>query len=301
MADTTIETLPSNPVYFDEGTALKLSQAFAQQDKLEELLRLVFVQMRATCSTTGLQFIHADQAIDLEYGQTRGHHAQYNLRFRDEHFGTLTRYFARPQSDQDLQTGEDLIGLALLAIRNAVKLYHTRDQAPADNLPDNLSTDEKLALAEVAGITADQGEAQSKSDTLVLVSLDDYTDIVARDGADWADILMTSVHQQLSTGLRSADGVYHIGDDLIAVLLPRTTGTQALQVAQKIRVLIASLHLRGDAVKAQLTASMGVSCSAHARTAEDVMANAKIALAQARVTGSNQIKLFDPSEERNAG
>ncbi|MEM7098140.1 MAG: diguanylate cyclase [Pseudomonadota bacterium] len=302
MADT-IATLPTKPVFFDEATALKLSQVFAQQDRLEELMRLLFVQMRATCATTGLHFANPAQNIDMAFGQTRGHHAEYNLKFRDEVIGTLTRYFARPQSEPDLQTGEDLIGLAMLAIRNAVKLYdlHKPVAAQEKELADHLSTDEKLALAEVASVTADPDAAQTKSDTLVLVSLDDYPTIVERDGADWADILMTSVHQQLTTGLRSADGAYHIGDDLIAVLLPRTTGNQALQVAQKIRVLIASLHLRGDAVKNQLTASMGISSSSNARTAEDVMANAKIALAQARVSGANQIKLFDPNEERNAG
>ena len=84
-------------------------------------------------------------------------------------------------------------------------------------------------------------------------------------------------------------------------LLPRTTEAQAILVTQKIRTLVASLHLRSDTTDTQLTACMGVSSSLHAVTAEDVMANARIALAQARASGRNQLKVYDPAEERDAG
>ncbi len=292
-----VQSLPISPVFFDEATALKLAQVFSQQDNLNELLRLLYVQMRAVCNSTGMQFINRSLDLNLTFGQARGHHAEYNLKFRDEEIGTLTRYFARPQQDQDIQTGEDLIGLALLAIRNAVKHYHDKPAQQATEAQQALSADEKLALAEIAATD----KAEAKADTLILVSLDNYAAICERDGGDWADILITSVHQQLESGLRSADGVYHIGDDLIAVLLPRTTERQAMQVAQKIRVLVASLHLSGEARQSQLTATMGISSSIHADSAEAVMANARIALAQARTSGHNQLKVYDPGEQRDAG
>ena len=293
------QALPISPVFFDEATALKLAQVFGQQSDLRELLRLLFVQMRAVCNSSGLHFINPDKTIEHHFGQSSGHHAEYNLHFRDQPVGTLTRYFSRPQQDQDIQTGEDLIGLALLPIRNALQAPQSQvvAHAAASASTSGLSVDEKIALAEIA--SPDQG--QTKADTLILVSLDDYSLIAERDGSDWADILITSVHEQLTVGLRSADGVYHIGDDLVGVLLPRTTEAQAQQVAQKIRVLITSLHLGGKSEQAQLTASMGISSSAHGSTAEDVMANARIALAQARTQGPNQIKVYDPTEERDAG
>ena len=291
-----IEHLPISPVYFDEATALKLAQVFSQQDDLRELLRLLYVQMRAVCQTAGLHFVSATQPVEFSFGQTAAHQAQYNLQFRDENIGVLTRYFVHPQQDQDIQTGEDLIGLALLAIRNAAK-SHSKRPEPDMTEQAQLSTDEKLALAEIAS----PDKAQPKADTLVLVSLDNFAGIIERDGEEWADILMTGMHQQVEHGLRSADSVYHIGDDLIAVLLPRTTQQQAIQVAHKIRTLVASLHLRGDSTATQLTASMGISSSLHADTADDVMANARLALAHAQATGRNQLKVYDPHEERNAG
>ena len=103
---------------------------------------------------------------------------------------------------------------------------------------------------------------------------------------------MNSVHGQIKEGLRQADGVYQISDELIAVLLPNTSRKQATEVAEKIRVLVSSLHLSGG-VNDQLTACMGVSDAKLAATAEEVMANAKVALASAQNQGRNTIQAYD--------
>ena len=58
-------------------------------------------------------------------------------------------------------------------------------------------------------------------------------------------VTASSVHSQIKSGLRHADGVYQIADELIAVLLPNTTMQQASEVAAKIRILVSSLHLSG--------------------------------------------------------
>jgi GGDEF domain-containing protein len=102
--------------------------------------------------------------------------------------------------------------------------------------------------------------------------------------------------------LRDADGVYHIGDDLIAVLLPNTTGGRAEDVAKKVRALIASLHLRdgggdgggGGELSQQLTACMGLADARTVATAEEVMDHAKQALRKAQTAGANQINIYQP-------
>ena len=278
--------LHQSPTHFDDATALRLSQAFGEQTDIRQLLRLLFTQMRALCSTSGLRFENRDANLDIELGQSAQHSAQYNLEFRNESIGVLTRYFVRSQNDQDIETGEDLIGLALTAIRNTVIMSRAN---PIANHEAQFSSAEQIALAEVATLDADEQAA----DTLVLVGLDHYQSIKSEDGEEWVDILMSSVHQQIKEGLRSADGVYHIGDDLVAVLLNKATITQAKLVTQKIRVLVASLHLKGNSVTDQLTACMGISTARDGESADQVMANAKHALAQARANGVNQEAVFE--------
>ena len=134
-----------------------------------------------------------------------------------------------------------------------------------------------------------------KTDALILLALDDYPAIKSRDGEEWAQILMSSVHEQIKEGLRDADGVFHIGDDLIAVLLPNTTGNRADDVAKKVRTLIASLHLRGGDISQQLTACMGLADARTAGTAEEVMEHAKQALRKAQTEGVNLINIYQPA------
>ncbi|MEM9620798.1 MAG: diguanylate cyclase [Pseudomonadota bacterium] len=295
--------------HFDDATALRLQHAFGDKTRVDDLLRLLFTQLRALCRTSGLEFTYAPLGLSYQLGQVHRHTAQYNLHYHDQALGTLTQYFSRAQNEQEIQTAEDLLSLALVPLRNALTLaayaadtpataregdqatnVHTlplQTASPTSAAQAQLSNEEQIALAEVAAVGTEQ-----KSDALILVSLDGYAQMVRTHGEEWAHIIMSTVHHQIDDGLRSADGVYHIGDDLIAVLLPRTTLAQARQVADKVRVLVASLHLRGNQVDDQLTASMGISNAQQAQTAEQVMAQARQALQEARTAGDNQIVVF---------
>ncbi len=277
----------ANVVYFDDRTALQITQAFNQETELPELLDLLFGQLGAMTETRGLRFVYKPLGIDLNLGSRERHSAEYNLTFRDTPIGTLTLYFALTQHEQGIQTCEDLVSLAFVSLRNAVTLLELKNQPQA--ISTELTKEEAVHVAEVTALPT---RKEANSDALVLVALDDYERILERDGEEWAHVLMSSVHEQIESGLRAADGVYHINDDLIAVLLPNTNLAQAEEVAKKVRMLIASLHLRGDTLSQQLTACMGVADATAAGTAEQVMDRARSALARARAEGSNQIEVY---------
>jgi diguanylate cyclase (GGDEF)-like protein len=288
----------SNLVFFDDRTALHLTQAFGQENDLEPLLGLLFKQIQALTNAGGMQYIYKPLGINITIGEQTSYNADYNLSFRDAQLGKLQLYFAQHHSEHDLQTCEDLISMAFVALRNAVTVLELR------NKPEPISTAERQSLAAVAPLAKEE-----KSDALILLALDDYSAIRSRDGEEWAQILMSSVHEQINEGLREADGVYHIGDDLIAVLLPNTTGSQAQEVAKKVRTLVASLHLRGGELQAsadgvpqhQLTACMGLSDARSAKTAEEVMQHARLALATAQQNGKNQIGIYQAEEHNPSG
>lgn len=278
-----------NLVYFDDRTALHLTQAFANEVDLEPLVQLLFSQLQATSAIAGLQYRYQPLGIDLNFGNRDLHTADYNLSFRDNQLGTLMLYFSRPQHEQSMQTCEDLISMAFPSIRNAVTLLEARNQ------PAPLSGAEQQTIASFARAKEAPLAKEEKTDALILLALDDYPAIKSRDGEEWAQILMSSVHEQINEGLRDADGVYHIGDDLIAVLLPNTTSKRADDVAKKVRALIASLHLRGGEISQQLTACMGLADARTAGTAEEVMDHAKQALRKAQSAGANQINTYQPA------
>lgn len=273
---------PQTYTHFDDRTALHLSQAFGQELELEPLLALLHAQLQALTASQGLRYRYPPLGIDLNLGLRERHTSEYNLSYRDEMLGDMTLFFARKQHAAEIETSEDVVALAFTALRNAITRLKLK-VAPSQS--------------EKALLNPTHLDAQSdKTDTLILLAVDSMEAIKERDGEEWAHILMTSVHKQIEEGLRQADGVYHVGDELIAVLLPHTTDEQAMEVAKKIRLLIASLHLRGNDIQTQLTASMGLAAARGASVAEEVMANAKRALAIARDKGANEIHRHVSSE-----
>ena len=139
----------------------------------------------------------------------------------------------------------------------------------------------------------DAGAPRSE-DALLLLRLDGYADISTRDGETWAYMLLQSALTQIRTGLRDADSVFQVEDDCLAVLLPGTSATQAHEVADKLRVLIAALQLVKDRDTTELTACVGIATTAGAGTAEDVLETARAALEEAEAAGTNQIR-FRPA------
>lgn len=271
----------TSAVHFDDRTALHLTQAFNQESEVPSLLALLFSQLQALCGAHGL--IYKNDQIDMEcrMGKTAHHNAEYNLQFGDADLGTLTIYFPRAQNEAELQTSEDLLALMFTALKNVVALTAAQQEAQQNAAPALIPSQDVQELSK-----------DEKADALVLLALDGYADMVSQAGEEWAQILMTSVHTQIKEGLRQADGVYQISDELIAILLPNTSKDQANAVAEKVRILVASLHLTG-ATDGQLTASMGIADAKLAKTAEDVMANAKVALAVARDSGRSSIQMYD--------
>lgn len=211
-----------------------MTQAFNQEETLKGLLELAHTQLTALCGTDGLRFTH--ESLDTEFlvGHQAVHAAEYNLNVNERDLGQLTLFFRRRQNEQEVQTCEDLLALALSALRNQIDLLKATQTLNPGPSPDPNQAGGEKSLAD-----------EEKADALVLVTLDGYRDMKSRDGDEWSQVLMTSVHGQIEEGLRQADGVYQIADDLIAVLLPHTSRKQALEVAHKIRVLVASLHLTG--------------------------------------------------------
>lgn len=281
-----------NIQFFDHAVALNLVQAFHRQLELEGLLQLFYSQASAVLQTAGMRYRNDGENVDWQRDQQRGHAASYNLTYQNEQFGELTFYFVTPVSEDVLATAEDLVALAMSPLRNALLyrralLGHPRPGTGGTAAPAIRAPEPGAMRASDSGLQA------GRDDALILVRIDDIEEIRQRDGDAWAQTLVQAVQNQIDEGLREADGVFQIGDGQLAVLLPNTSGEAAAEVAVKLRVLIAGLHLASGDVDRQLTACMGVAGTAGAASAESVLDQAREALAQARREGPNSIRRYD--------
>jgi diguanylate cyclase (GGDEF)-like protein len=256
---------------FEPEVALNLVQAFHRQLELQPLLELFFAQVQAVVQAVGVCYRNPDRNIDLLLGEEGRHTASYNLSYQEEKLGELVCHFRSRVTEESLETAEDLITLAMAAVRNALRYRAATEAGTARELPGDLTL------------------TPGGNDSLVLVRLDGHAEILERDGEAWAQTLLKSVQGQLSEGLRAADAVYQIDRSTLAVVLPHTPVERARDVAGKLRVLIASLHLRDGDVSQQLTACMGIASTRAARSAEEVLGWAREALESAEREGSNTV------------
>ena len=291
MASITKLKTSQSVQYFDHGAAFNLVQAFHRHLDLGDLLQAFFAQAHTLLECVGMRYRNPPDEIDVELGESGPHTTSYNLTYQEENLGELVFCFKRRVTEETLATAEDLTSLVMSPINNA--LLHRRALlrvadvvANSDARPDSKTKPKPKRAA---------GVKPGDDDTLVLISLDGFDKIRDRDGSEWAQALVHAMQDQIREGLREADGVFQIDDEMLAVLLPRTSSDAAIEVAKKVRVLIAGLHLRDGAISTQLTACMGIAGTRDAGDAEQVLDQARAALKTAQREGSNRIELFSGS------
>jgi diguanylate cyclase (GGDEF)-like protein len=134
-----------------------------------------------------------------------------------------------------------------------------------------------------------------RSTALVMLDLDDFKQYNDTYGHLAGDELLRAMAVALVQSLRTADTLARYGGEEFVVILPETELAVALQVAERLRQLIAHLPLRpGGADGRPVTVSLGVSAAPlHALTPTDLVNAADVALYQAKARGKNQSVAYD--------
>jgi diguanylate cyclase (GGDEF)-like protein/PAS domain S-box-containing protein len=135
---------------------------------------------------------------------------------------------------------------------------------------------------------------------LLFIDLDNFKDINDTLGHDIGDLLLQQVGQRLESGMREGDTVARLGGDEFVVML-EDLSESALEAAAQVeaigeKILTAlnqpyQLATHGY----QSTASIGVALfSNHNQSQEELLKHADIAMYQAKNSGRNVLRFFDP-------
>lgn len=129
---------------------------------------------------------------------------------------------------------------------------------------------------------------------LVIMDVDHFKSVNDRFGHAAGDAVLQTVADTIREGLRELDVLGRIGGEEFALLLPETTRTEALTIAERMRRRIDELRIEHDGNELTLTASFGVT----AREPGDVrldsmMRRADHALYRAKAAGRNCTAVSD--------
>jgi diguanylate cyclase len=135
--------------------------------------------------------------------------------------------------------------------------------------------------------------------SVLLVDLDQFKTINDSHGHRAGDEVICSAAAALRGRLRVNDIVARLGGDEFAVLLPATGSAEAVYVAEQLRAAIAG-ERHGESADLMVTASIGVATADGGEiSADDLLADADIAMYQAKDAGRDRVARFNP--DRRAG
>ena len=148
----------------------------------------------------------------------------------------------------------------------------------------------------------DQAVRFSHQGAVLFFDLDQFKDVNDISGHQVGDALLQRVAEQLQALTRPCDILARLGGDEFAWLLPESTEAQAIKVAERAQQVIRSVVMHARSRRHQVSASIGIVVFPdQGRESHQVMANADLAMYQAKEQGRGRWHVFstgDQSRER---
>jgi diguanylate cyclase (GGDEF)-like protein len=154
----------------------------------------------------------------------------------------------------------------------------------------------KRSLEEAMKRMAAQATRTASPLAAVLFDLDHFKQVNDTFGHSKGDEVLAAVGDVVSAKIRASDLVGRYGGEEFLLLLPDTAREGALEVAEKLRVAIAAIHVPG--VAREITASLGVAVLPdEAGEPDELVRVADRALYSAKAKGRNRVETADTHAE----
>ena len=146
---------------------------------------------------------------------------------------------------------------------------------------------------------AESGERTAFS--VLLLDLDQFRDVNDLNGHHQGDRLLQKVSQLLSSCLGPADVIARLGGDEFGILLTSDDAHRVQATARRCCNTLNEQAMREGSAQLPVTTSIGIShYPQHGRSMETLLANADIAMYQAKAIGRNAWHVFDGDELHRA-
>lgn len=98
----------------------------------------------------------------------------------------------------------------------------------------------------------------NKALSLVTIDLDNFKAINDKHGHFFGDLVLKMFAKEVTSLLREGDIFSRWGGDEFCLILPETSGINAMKVAEKIRFAVKNIHVKTDKSPIYFTVSLGV-------------------------------------------
>jgi diguanylate cyclase (GGDEF)-like protein len=130
--------------------------------------------------------------------------------------------------------------------------------------------------------------------SLVMLDIDFFKRVNDTYGHATGDAVLVALAETCRRALRETDVAARLGGEEFAVLLPMTSETGALEIAERLRTRLAATSVQTPAGRLNFTVSLGVATFSGQDEAETVLARADAALYRAKEYGRNRVEVAEP-------
>jgi diguanylate cyclase (GGDEF)-like protein len=224
------------------------------------------------------EFAGSEQAVVV--GATARNACSYQLTVEDTRLGTLSLSRRRRFDESELHTVEQLLGVVVYPLRNALLYYRALRDAATDRLTGlaNRGVFHDSLAREVS-----RAQRYGSSVALLMADLDNLKPINDRHGHSAGDRALQQVAEVLRGGLRDSDQVFRYAGDEFALLLVGSAADSAREVADRLRVRVGEV----SDLAIQPTISVGLACLREDDSAQALFERADAALYAAKRSGRN--------------
>jgi two-component system cell cycle response regulator len=204
-------------------------------------------------------------------------------------------YVTKPFDAQELQVrlraGRRILDLQdeLVAAREAL-----REQATHDPLTRVWN---RYAILDALNRELSRAGRDGTSLAVIMTDIDHFKQVNDTYGHLAGDAILREVARRMQAGLRAYDQVGRYGGEEFLIVLPGASAANACQLAARLRLAIAGEPAAAGGIRIGVTASFGVTATAHAWecSPETLIRMADEALYRAKETGRNRVEM-EPGE-----
>lgn len=144
----------------------------------------------------------------------------------------------------------------------------------------------------------DQAQRYDHQGAVLFLDLDQFKDINDLSGHQVGDVMLWRIADELTKLIRPSDLFARLGGDEFALVLPECGKAEALLCAERLQVAVRSIQVHEGTRIHRVTAAVGIAFFPdQGHEPSELLANADIAMFQAKEKGAGRIQCFSPEDK----
>jgi two-component system cell cycle response regulator len=140
-----------------------------------------------------------------------------------------------------------------------------------------------------------RSERYQRPFSLMMIDIDDFKTVNDAHGQAAGNLVLEKIGRTILELLRHEDFAARYGGEEFAILLPETGPQEAHHPAERIRRMIEKLQIETEGAQFSITVSIGIAAyPQHAGSMDELMERADAALREAKSSGKNCARIFQP-------